>query len=86
MAPSQPTYLPFEDTADEHSQKQLAAARHSAFLLLLTSVDDGVGLVFLVEELGLTEELDELVGTSVERQRLLELARARLDELVPRLV
>lgn len=84
--PSQPSALPYEDTTSKETQERLLANRRAAVRLLVTSVTSSVDLAFLSSELELDAELDELVGTSVERQRLLQLARARLDEELPRLV
>ena len=83
---SQPTHLPYEDTSSKESKERSAATRRAAVRLLLSAATSSVDLAFLSSELELDAELDELAGTSVERQRLLQLARARLDEELPRLV
>lgn len=84
--PTQPSHLPYEDTTSEESKERAAVGKRKVALLLLTSARSAVDLMLLAGELDLEKELDELAGTSPKRQRLLQEARARLDEEVPRLV
>jgi len=84
--PQQPSALPYEDTSSKESQARLKANRRAAVRLLLHAATSSTDLAFLSSELELDAELDELAATSAERQRLLELARGRLDEELPRLV
>lgn len=81
-----PSHLPFEDTTSQESRERQQASRRSAIRMLLSFATSSVDLVRLSSELELDAELDELVATSAERQRLLQLARARLEEELPRLV
>ena len=83
---SQPGYLPYEDTSSEEQPEAVGRGPSGCVRLLVSDATSSVDLAFFSSELELDEELDELAATSAERQRLLELARARLDEELPRLV